>query len=211
MQNLLIVGAGGWGREVLAQAKTEPDYETRWQIKGFLDSRADLHNGKDIGVPIVGDPLTYQVEPNDLYVCAVGSPESRKHYIQPLRTQEAKFITLRHHAFLSPRNRIDQGSIICHRVQISPDVQIGKFVSIQSNSIISHDVKIGHFSHIGAMVFIGGNAKIGSLVTIHPQSTILPNIKIGDGATVGAGSVVIKDIPSGTTVFGNPARAIFTK
>lgn len=211
MKKLFIVGAGGWAREVLEQAKKEPDYQNQWKIEGFLDSRQDLHQGINVGTPIIGDPLTYQVDSNDLYVCAIGDPKARKHYIKPLLAQKAKFITLRSNAFLSPRNHIDLGSIICHRVQISPDVHIGKFVNIHSNSIISHDVKVGDFSHIGAMVFIGGNVDIGNLVTIHPNSTILPNLKIGNGAIVGAGSVVIKDIPEGTTVFGNPARNVFSK
>ena len=209
MQDVFIVGAGGWGREVLAQARTEPDSDVKWQVKGFLDSRLNLHDGKSIGIPILGDPMTHQVQADALYICAIGDPYARQKYIQPLRTQKAKFLTLRSHAFLSPRNHIDLGTIICHRVQISPDVYLGQFVNIHSNTIISHDVRVGNYSQIGAMVFIGGGAQIGDFVTIHPSSTILPGVRIGEGSTIGAGSVVIKDVPPGATVFGNPGRVIF--
>ena len=211
MQDVFIVGAGGWGREVLAQARTEPDSDVKWQIKGFLDSRPNLHDGKNIGIPILGDPMTHQVQADALYICAIGDPYARQKYIQPLRVQKAKFLTLRSHALLSPRNHIDLGTIICHRTQISPDVYLGQFVNIHSNTIISHDVKVGNFVQIGAMVFIGGNVEINNFVTIHPGAIILPGIKIGEGATIGAGSVVIKNVPSGSTVFGNPARPVFSK
>ncbi len=36
-------------------------------------------------------------------------------------------------------------------------------------------------------------------------------IHIGDGEVVGAGSALVKDVPSGTSVFGNPARIVFQK
>ena len=47
---------------------------------------------------------------------------------------------------------------------------------------------------IGANVWIGGGA------------ILLPGVTIGDDAIIGAGSVVTRDVPSGATVIGNPAR-----
>jgi maltose O-acetyltransferase len=49
---------------------------------------------------------------------------------------------------------------------------------------------------IGANVWIGGGA------------ILLGGISIGDGAIVGAGAVVTREVPPGTTVIGNPARAV---
>lgn len=33
-------------------------------------------------------------------------------------------------------------------------------------------------------------------------------VKIGDNVNIGANSVVVKDVPSNTTVIGNPARIV---
>lgn len=52
------------------------------------------------------------------------------------------------------------------------------------------------FPEIGDDVFIGAGARL------------LGKIKIGDGAKIGANAVVIKDVPSGATVVGVPARII---
>jgi len=37
---------------------------------------------------------------------------------------------------------------------------------------------------------------------------VAPEIKIGEESFVGIGSVVIRDVKSGTKVFGNPARRL---
>ncbi|MNP83810.1 maltose O-acetyltransferase [compost metagenome] len=64
---------------------------------------------------------------------------------------------------------------------------------------------------IGAMTFMAGGVRVGRGVSIHPRATIAKDVSVGDGATIGIGSVVVNDVPAGVTVFGNPARVIFTK
>ena len=47
-------------------------------------------------------------------------------------------------------------------------------------------------------------------VWVGGSAIILPGVHIGHDAVIGAGSVVTKDVPSGATVVGNPARIIKT-
>lgn len=58
-----------------------------------------------------------------------------------------------------------------------------------------------------------GNGKtgaplIGDNVRIMTGATVFGNITIGDNVTIGANTVVNKDVPSGCTVVGNPARIV---
>ncbi len=202
--HVLIVGAGGFGRAIASLARSDLAFGTAWDIKGFLDNRADLRNPSDL--PILGDPLTYQVQEGDIFVCALGDPAAKRHYTAHLRAQGANFIILRPDLTTGERVQLSPGGLFERKVSLGPDVQLGEFVTILSTTIVGYDVQIGDCCQIASFVFIGGGARIGNDVVIHPHATILPGVTVGDGAVVGAGSVVIRNVAPGTTVMGNPAK-----
>lgn len=209
MQKILIIGAGGMGREVLEQLLDEPSYDKAWIVKGFLDNRLTILDGTACKASIVGDPLSYQPEPDDFFICAIGAPRARQQYAKPLLEKGAKFFSIGTSLYDHTSTRIAEGCMFGYAVRIGADSRIGRFTSIQVQTVIGHDARIGEYVQIGAMAFLGGGVQIGDFAMIHPHATIIPGIKIGTGATVGAGAVVVKDVPAGATVFGNPAKIIF--
>ena len=102
------------------------------------------------------------------------------------------------------------------------DVEIGKHVAIDRGSLgntiigdgvkidnlvhVAHNVTIGDHSLIVAGTVLGGSCTIGKRCFIGMNATIRNGITIGNDVTVGMGSVVTKNIPSGETWAGNPAR-----
>lgn len=212
MHRVLIIGAGGWGREVLHQMiHDDVGQGVEWYVGGFLDSRAHILDGYAVEVPIVGDPMTYTPLPDDVFVCAVGDPRQRQKYAEPILERGGVFIPVHTHSFLSSRVRLGQGCLLGHWVRTGPDVWIGDFANIQAQALLGHDVHIGNYAHIGAQVFMGGGVHIGDFAIVHPRATIVAGVKVGEGAVVGAGAVVIHDVAAGDTVFGNPAKVIFSK
>jgi sugar O-acyltransferase (sialic acid O-acetyltransferase NeuD family) len=198
------VSAGGFGRTIASLARSDIAFGKSWDIKGFLDNRPHIYNPTDL--PIVGDPLSYQVQEGDIFLCALGKPADKRRFTEGLLGQDADFIKLQTSMHVGERAFVSRGCIFERDVSLGADVYLGQFVTILSTTIVGYDVKIGDFCQIGSFVFIGGSVRIGNDVVIHPHSTILPGVKIGDGVTIGAGSVVIHDVESGTTVFGNPAK-----
>ncbi len=78
--------------------------------------------------------------------------------------------------------------------QIGPAVQIYAADHPRDAQQRRSGVEFGRAVRIGRNVWIGGGA------------IILPGIVVGDDAVIGAGSVVTRDVASGVTVRGNPAR-----
>lgn len=204
-RNLLIVGAGGFGREVLGYIE---DDNPLFQVKGFLDGRSHILDATPRSVGIVGDPLTYQPQSDEVFMAALGDPKMRFKFTAVLRdTHHVDFATVVHpRANVSRHACLRHGCIIAPQVGISVDTHIGEFTCIQEYTVIGHDAHIGNWCQINSHCTIAGGARIGDFVTIHPNSVVTSRAVIGDGAVVAPGSVVIGRIPAGITVLGNPAR-----
>ena len=207
MKNLIIIGCGGFAREIYWYAKKSVGYGVDWQIKGFLDGNVKLPATDYELLPekVLGDVDSYEICAEDVFTCAVGTPKVRKILSEKILARGGKFINIISTlAEIIPTAKIGRGVIITPFVGISERAQIGDFVAINAQTIIGHDAQIGNFSCVMPHVAVSGGCKVGAEVFIGSGAVILPKAKIGDGATVGAGCVVLKKVKAGSTVFGNP-------
>ncbi|QLJ07983.1 UDP-3-O-(3-hydroxymyristoyl)glucosamine N-acyltransferase [Pseudoalteromonas sp. JSTW] len=110
------------------------------------------------------------------------------------------------------------------RVIIGSNVEIGALNSVcvgaLDNTIVSDGVKTDNLVHIAHNCQIGknsiltactelsGGVTLGEGVWMGPNSSTMQKITIGDFAVVGLGSVVTKNVESGHTVAGVPAKVI---
>lgn len=210
-KKLIIVGAGGLGRVVYNVLVNDPVFCESYTLAGFLDTRSDLVLPGDIPVPVLGNPLDHEVGADEVFIPAVGDPAWRERLLAPLLEQGAELATYDKQAFIGARTRIGAGSFVTPGAVISVDSDIGRCVYLDTYVVLGHDVTIGDHAMLGAMTFLAGGVVVGRGVSIHPRATIAKDVRIGDGATVGIGSVVVKNVPAGATVFGNPARVIFSQ
>jgi sugar O-acyltransferase (sialic acid O-acetyltransferase NeuD family) len=208
-QNLIIICAGKFGREVYTWACQAIQGGTPWAIKGFLDNRADILRSFGYQVPIIGPVENYSPVPGDVFLCAVAEPTLKKHYCAIIEQRGAAFATLIHPTSLIGHEvRIGAGCILGPYTQLSCDLQLGKHVAFGTHSNTAHDTQIGDFSQISGSCEINGNAILEEGVFLGSHATILPNARVGAWAYVGAGSVVLKRVRPRVKVFGNPAVPI---
>ncbi len=212
MKNLIIIGARGFGREVYNWALQCDAYKKEWVIKGFLDDDSKALDGfSTYEVPVLSSVEDYNIESDDVFICALGDVKERKKYASMILEKGGEFINLiRPMVIINSHNvKLGKGIIISSFCGIGNDSSIGDFVIVQGFSALGHDISIGNYCQINAYTHIGGNCKIGENVTLNPGAIILPHIKIGDNSTVGADSVVLRNVESDVTVCGNPAKRIF--
>ena len=211
MKNLIIVGVGGFAREIYWHAQKSIGFGVDWRIKGFIDGDIKLAAAEYELLPdkILGDVDGYEICADDVFTCAVGTPHARKVLAEKILARGGEFINLVSElAYVMPTVKLGRGVIICPYVNIGDGAELDDFVAINDISIIGHDAHIGKFSCVMPHANVAGKCKIGAEVFIGSGAIILPKAKVGDGATVGAGSVVLKKVRAGAKVFGNPAVEI---
>ena len=209
MKNILIVGARGFGRECYDGLKMYPQYNREFVVKGFLDDKTDALTGFWGYAPILSSVEEYQIQEDDIFLCALGDSKAKAKYIGIIKKKGGNFITLIHPAsMVYDSAEIGEGVIISQFCSISSNVKIGDFTNVQAYSNFGHDARVGKYCSIDSYTFLGGYTQIGDNVTLHTRATILPHIKVENNAIVGAGSVVIKNVKPDTTVFGVPATKV---
>lgn len=210
MKNLIIIGAGGYGREAFTLAKNSKGYGKEFLVKGFLDSNLKALNDMPNYPPVLGTIENYKVLSDDIFICAIGDVELRKKTVSEVLQKGGVFTNLIHNSvYLGDNVNLGVGIFIAYDVVISNDTTIEDYVLINSRALIGHDCHIGQFSSIGVYSFVGGGVSIGSGCSIHSKSSVKNNLYISDGVNVGMGSVVIKNVTENSTVFGNPAKKVF--
>lgn len=208
MKNLVIIGARGFGREVFDLAKnTQAFLDGEYKIKGFLDDKADALDSYNGYPPILGGVEDYEIKEDDVFVCALGTVQPKKHYAELILNKGGVFINL---VDLQANVRSDishlKGVLIFSFVFVSVDVTLSDFVSIQHFACLGHDAKVGQWSHMSSYSTITGFTVLEEEVMLQTAAKVVPKKTVGKGAMVGAGSLVVKNVKPGESVFGSPAR-----
>lgn len=209
MENLVIIGAGGFGREVWAWAEQSVQFEREWKLKGFIDDNLDaLENRRSPG-QILARIQDYQPTAGDVFVCAIGIPVIKRSVSELIESRGGKFTRLVHRtAVLGYEIELGEGTILCPFAAVTANNRLGKGVGVNVHASIDHDANVGDWSQVNCHCDLTAAVEVGREVFMGSRVSIIPNVKIGDGAFLGAGSVVLRDVPAGWRVVGSPARRI---
>jgi len=206
MNHLIIIGARGAGREAFNCAPNCNGYGTEFDVKGFLDDKADALDGMPGYPPILSSVEAYTPLADDVFICALGDPHWRQVYADKIMKKGGRFISLiEKSASIGHNSVVGEGCIIHQMVSITTDVRVGNFAYIQGFSVVGHDAAIGNYCLLNSFSFMGGYSVLGDFAVLQTHATLLPHKRVGANAIVGAGSVAVRDVKAGTTVVGVPA------
>lgn len=213
MKNLVIIGAGGFGKEASLLVDDINSYSSKergYNLLGFIDE--DQSKWKQVfrGYPVLGGWEALKELPSDVdVICVVGNPTSKKKLVKRAEEFSRSFATLVHPLVeMADDVEVGRGVLINKGNLLTINIKIGDHVSINPGCGIGHDVIIGSYTTLMWQVNISGHVKIGGSCLLGSGSTILEGKNIGDNCIIGAGSVVINDLLSGCTVAGVPAKPI---
>ncbi len=207
MKDIVIIGSGGFAKEVAFLIEEINKKKNTWNILGFIDDNIGDSNGK-YGVYENDDWLLNISVP--IYVTfGIGNPDLlEKLYDKFKKNKNIKFPNIIHPSVIGDwvRIKIGVGNVICASNTFTTDITIGNCNVFNLDCTFGHDSNIGSYNVINPSSNISGGVEIGDNNLIGTNTTVLQYLKIGNKLTIGASSLVTKDLIEKGLYLGQPAR-----
>ncbi len=210
MQDIVIIGAGGFGREVKTIIDAVNKVKKIYNFIGYYDD--GVEKGTIINnFPVLGKLQDLNATDKEISVLlGIGDPTTKGKIINLLSNEKINFPTLIHPSVQISNDdvSISNGCIICGGTIITCNIKIGSFVTLNLMCTVGHDTIIDDFSSFMPSVNISGEVHIQEKVYVGTGAKIINQLTIGKSTIVGAGAVVSKSLPDYCTAVGIPAKPI---
>lgn len=212
MNDIVIVGAGGLGREVACLIKRINVGRPAWNLVGFYDDGIEYGFRNEYGVVLGGVQELSNYDKTISVAIAIGSPKTVKR-IHEILSVNSKLMFPN---LISPDFSISDpdnysmgfGNIIQRNCTISCNVKIGNFNIFNTGVGLGHDAIIGDYNSFMPAVKISGEVTVGDYNFFGVGSIVLQQLTIGNGIKLGAGSVLMRRAKDDSLYMGNPAKKI---
>ena len=203
---IVVWGGGGHGHVVIDLLRIIGS----WDVAGILDNR-NPPGARIMDVPVLGDAdCLPQLRRDGVenVVVAIGDCSARAKMLQRVRDLGFQTPSIIHPScIIYPSAVIGSACVLCPMSIVGAQTTIGMGTILNTRSVVDHDNQIGHCAHVAPGAVLCGFVAVGSETWIGAGAVVRDHLSIGNRVMVGAGSVVIKNVPDGSTVYGNPAAA----
>lgn len=211
MRDIVILGAKGFGKDLLCLLENNNRDNMQWNILGFVDSEKSGEEPVK-GYGIIGDDAWLLHYPHPIHVaCGLGNPALRRKVVQIYKSEANNIsfpVLISNTADVSEHTELGEGCVICSGVRVAPNVKLGAFTALNLNCTVGHDTTIQEFCMVNPGANVSGNVWIGNDCEIGTGACIIQGKRLGSKTIAGAGSVIIRDVPGYCTVVGNPGRML---
>ena len=205
MKTLIVLGAGGHCRPVIACAKQIGE----WNKILIIDTDYRSRKESILGCEVIGgvEALSEFSNSTDIFF-AVGKIEQREAYCVSALKMKFGMPNLVHpSAYVCSSSKLGSGNFVGPLSHIGPGTCIGDFNIINTSAHLEHEVSLGSFNNVGPGAIVCGRCTVGDNVFIGAGATVIEGVSINKRVLIGAGAVVVRDIDVETSrVLGVPGR-----
>ena len=217
---LVVVGAGGFGREVvdiveaINAAELDRRGEAPWHLLGVVDDHLGAENRarlEDRSLRHLGSTEQFlaTADREVVFVVGIGSPAVRRRVAASFEAAGfSSTVLVDPTSSIGSRVDLGAGSIVCAGVRITTNITLGRHVHLNNNATVGHDTTIGDFVSLNPQAAVSGDCVIEDDVLIGVAGVVLNQLRVGRGAVVGGAACVVRDVEPGVTVVGVPARPL---
>lgn len=210
MKDIIIIGAGGVGKETIQLIRDINKVMPLWNIIGIVDDNKEIIGKSFNGVEVIGETDSLNSIRKSTYaVCTISNAVIKKRVIEKVNNRYIEYANLIHPtAVIGEDVILGFGNIIQAYCVVTTNIIIGNHVQLNPQCGIGHDCIIKNYTSLYWNVNISGNVIIGEGCVLGTKTTVIQGKNIGDWTITGANSTIISDIPQNCTVVGTPARMI---
>lgn len=195
MRDILIIGAGGIGRETAWIIEEINEVKPTWNLLGYIDENSEIHGKELNGYKVLGGlEVLEKLEEKPYVVVAIANCSVKKSIVTKLG-EKYNFATIIYPTVrISKSIEIAQGTIIYPGVTLTVNTKIGNHVLISGNCGIGHDTVIGDYSSVLWGSNFSGYDIVGEGCFIGVGTKVIQGIDINKESKISAGITVLEDV-----------------
>lgn len=208
-QDVVIIGAGGFGREVLDVFDAVNDRKALYQVIGFIVPEYAQTGTRVTDKPVLGGLDWFKGKSRIKAICAIGDPRSRFDVIMRAKDVGVEYCSVIHPtAVLTRWTSIGTGCVIAAGSILTSNITIGDHVHINLDCTVGHDVIMEDFTTLAPGAHISGCVRLDKGCYVGTGGHNIEGVHVGHGRPSGLAAPSSRTFPRGATVVGVPGKVI---
>lgn len=204
--DVVIIGAGGFGLEVLLYAREARKHGWPHAVAGFVDDRVPVGTVVDEGAEVLGTTSDRDLLSAGVII-AVGDADIRAAIAAKVQSSGGELVTLIHHtAYVASSATVGSGSILCPFAMVGAHAVVGNNVSMNVYASVGHEAVVGDHVILSPYSALLGRTRLGDRCYVATNATVAPGVSVGTQSKMSVGAAVMRDAPAGSLLVGNPAK-----